>query len=499
MFMNKTSVWNAGWLIFCGVQAGLEVEAKVQPAAIFTDNAVLQQNLSLPVWGTAADGQVVTVKINGQEASSPVVKGKWMVRLKPMSGGGPFTMTIAGENTVQLTNILMGEVWLCSGQSNMQWPLAETEKAEEFIAASVDRDLRLFTVPLVTASSPAADLPGGRWDICNPGTVRGFSAVAYHFGRELRKVLRIPIGLINDSYGGSIVEAWTSEPYIRSDPESSQHLFNKPEWAEGPQNGFCLLYNGMIAPIVPYGIRGVIWYQGEGNTVSGEAVHYRKSFPLLVRNWREDWGLGDFPFLFVQLAPWEKDEFFHVAVDPEGTGWAVVREAQLNTSRTVTNTAMVVITDAGDKESIHPRRKEPVGQRLALAARAVAYGQKVDYRGPSYRAMRVRGAKVVLSFYDADKGLVVQGDTATGFAVAGVDQRFYPAQAKVVRQNQIEVWSDQVPEPVAVRYGWANCPVVNMASRAGMPMSPFRTDNWPPEKPFVTYKLPPSSLPGTSP
>jgi len=475
------------WLFACASLSGSRLEAAVKPAAIFTDNAVLQRGISVPVWGTARDGEIVTVKINGQTAAATASGGKWLVRLKPMAAGGPFTMTISGENTVELKNLLIGEVWLCGGQSNMQWPLAETDHAEDLIAQSKDEGLRLFTVPLVTAPAPAQDLPGGKWDLCGPDPVRNFSAVGYHFGRELRRSLGVPIGLINDSYGGSIVQAWTSALYLESDPESKPGLAHKPDWAEGPQNGFGLLYNGMIAPIIPYALRGVIWYQGEGNTVSTEADHYRTSFPLLIRNWREDWGQGDFPFLFVQLAPWARDAKFHVAVDPEGTGWAVVREAQLLTSRRVKNTAMAVITDAGDPDRIHPRRKEPVGQRLALAARAVAYRQPVNFRGPSYKSMKIKGSKAVLSFYDVDGGLIVQGDAATGFGIAGVDRQFHPAQAKILGEGRIKVWSDRVAQPVAVRYGWANCPAVNVANRAGLPMSPFRTDHWPPEKPFKTY------------
>ena len=481
------------WLLTGAFLTGSSLQAAVKPAAIFADNALFQRGANVPVWGAAKDGETVTVRFNGQEAATTTSEGRWMVRLKPMDAGGPFTMTISGENTIEFKNILIGEVWLCGGQSNMQWPLAETDNAEDLIAQSMDDKLRLFTVPLVTAREPAKDLPSGKWDLCGPDTVRNFSAVAYHFGRELRKVLRVPVGLINDSYGGSIVQAWTSERCIMSDPESRPYINNKPDWAEGPQNGFCLLYNGMIAPIIPYGIRGAIWYQGEGNTVSTEADHYRTSFPVLIRNWREDWGQGDFPFLFVQLAPWARDAVFHVSVDPEGTGWAVVREAQLITSRTVTNTAMAVITDAGDADRIHPRRKEPVGHRLALAAQAVAYGQHVAYKGPAYKSMQVKGSKAMLSFLDADGGLMVQGETATGFAIAGSDKKFYPAQARIVQGEKMEVWSDQVAQPAAVRYGWANYPIANVSNRAGLPMSPFRTDQGPPEKPFKTYKWPPET------
>jgi sialate O-acetylesterase len=468
-----------------------QVRAIVKPAAIFTDNAVLQREIDVPIWGTARSNEVVTVSINGQKVSSIARDGKWMARLKPMTAGGPYTLSISGENAIVLTNILLGEVWLCSGQSNMQWPLKETENGEQFIAKSKDDGLRFFTVPLVTAITPAGDLNGGFWDSSGPDSARNVSAVAYHFGCSLRKNLGVPVGLISSSYGGSIVQAWTGNSYIISDPESRRYLDKKPDWAKGSQNGFSLLYNGMIFPIIPFGIRGVIWYQGEGNTESTEANHYRTSFPLLIRNWREAWGEGDFPFLFVQLAPWVRDPIYHVAVDPEGTGWAVVREAQLITSLNVKNAGMVVITDLGDENRIHPKRKEPVGQRLALAARAIAYGENVVYRGPVFQSMNVEDSKVILSFEDASGAIIFHGDKIMGFTIAGSDKKFFPAQGKIVGKKQIEIWSDQVSKPSAVRYGWCNYPIVNMYNLAGLPMSPFRTDTWPPEKPFITLKLAP--------
>lgn len=489
--MQRKSFFPVVCLLASAMLACSGARAVTKPAAIFTDNAVLQRGISLPVWGTANDGEVVTVTLNGQTVRATAREGKWMVRFKPMKEGGPFTMTIAAEKTTTLTNVFLGEVWLCSGQSNMQWPLAETDNADEFIAGSRDDGLHLFTVPLATSPTPVSDLSGGSWQTCSPQTVRNFSAVAYHFGRRLRKSLGVHVGLVHSSYGGSIVQAWTAAPYINSDPESRCYLGNLPEWAQGPQNGFSLLYNAMIAPIVPYGIRGVIWYQGEGNTESTEGEHYRTSFPLLIRNWREAWGEGDFPFLFVQLPPWAHDGFFHVSVDPAGTGWAVLRQSQLETSKHVKNTAMAVIMDLGDEERIHPRHKDPVGQRLALAAQKEVYGQQVIDKGPIFQSMKVREKKAVLTFEPNDSDLAVHGEEITGFTIAGADQKFYPAQAKITGKRRMEVWSDQVPKPVAVRYGWANYPIVNMFNQAGLPMCPFRTDSWPAERPFKTYKWPP--------
>jgi sialate O-acetylesterase len=481
----------AGILFTIGVLICPRSRAIVKPAAIFSDNAVLQRGISIRVWGTARNSERVTVALNGQEAATIARDGKWMARLKPMTAGGPFRLIITGENRVELTNVCVGDVWLCSGQSNMQWPLSETENGEQFIAKSKDDGLRLFTVPLAVADAPASDLAGGDWRPCGPDSVGNFSAVAYHFGSKLRKALGVPIGLIDSSYGGSIVQAWTSMPYILSDQESSRYLGNLPTWAAGPQNGFSHLYNAMIAPIIPYGIRGVIWYQGEGNTESSEPQHYRTAFSLLIRNWRAAWGQGEFPFLFVQLPPWAKDDFFHVSVDPDATGWAVLRQSQLDTSRTVKHTAMVVTMDLGDEIRIHPRRKDPVGQRLALAALGVAYGQNVSYKGPIFKSFKVNGATAVLSFEKAPGGLVVHGNEITGLTVAGRDRKFYPAKAQITDKRKIKVWSEKVAKPAAVRYGWANYTVVNVFDESGLPLAPFRTDDWPAEKPFKTYPWPP--------
>jgi sialate O-acetylesterase len=471
--------------------ASSQAGAIVKPAVIFTDNAVLQRGIKVPVWGTAAEGEVVTVSFNGQVATTTARDGKWIIRLKPMREGGPFTLVIRGENKMERTNILVGEVWLCSGQSNMQWPLQETDGSEKFIAESADPGLRLFTVPLTISNLPASDLSGGNWLAAGPGTVPNFSAVAYHFGRHLRQSLgNVPLGLIHSSFGGSIVQAWTAMPCIQSDPESRQYLGKLPSWADGPQNRFSVLYNGMIAPIVPYGIRGVIWYQGEGNTESTEPGHYLTSFPLLIRNWRQAWGEGDFPFLFVQLPPWAHDGFFHVSVDPDATGWAVLRDSQFKTARKVKNTAMVVTMDLGDADHIHPRLKEPVGQRLALAAEAVAYDQHVVFQGPIFKSCKIKGNAAVLTFNEKGGGLVARDKEIVGFNIAGSDRKFYPAHATIIGPGQMEIWSDLVSEPVAVRYGWSNFAVVNMFNRAGLPMAPFRTDDWPAEKPFKTYPWP---------
>jgi sialate O-acetylesterase len=483
--------------------AGLAIVARgeVKVNGLFTDGAVLQQGRPVPVWGTATDGEKVIVKIQGQTASATAKDGRWMVRFKRLNPGGPFTMTIAGENTVTLTNLLVGDVWLCSGQSNMEFPLARAANAQEAIAACGDPQLRLFTVPRAASDQPRTEVTG-HWKEASPETVTNFSAVAYFFGRDLRKALKAPIGLIHSSVGGTPAEAWTSRGTLEADPELKQILERYAETvrkfdpaqaeaehqqalekhkeavakanAEGkqpprapraPENPIhsnrrpCGLYNAMIVPLQPYAIAGVIWYQGESN--SGRAAEYQKLFPAMIGNWRQAWGEGDFPFLFVQIAP-EKD------MTPE------IREAQLLTWQKVPRTAMAVITDVGNDTDIHPIWKEPVGARLALAARAITYGEELEYSGPVYASMKVKDGQAILSFTHVGGGLVAKDGELKGFTIAGADGNFMPATAKI-QGKTVVVSSPTVTRPVAVRYGWEHTPDVNLYNKEGLPATPFRT------------------------
>ena len=434
--------------------------AAVKPHSLFSDAAVLQQGTKAPIWGTAADGEKVTVSFQGQMAATTAKEGKWLVRLKPLKPGGPFTMTIAGSNKIELKSILVGEVWICSGQSNMAWQVSGTTDAEATIAASGDPQLRLFRVPPAFADTPQADVTGA-WSEAGPNAVGGFSAVGYFFGRELREALNVPVGLINTSYGGTRIEAWTSVRVLDEKPGAAAKNQNQPG----------VLYNAMIAPLIPYSIRGAIWYQGESN--AGQAYLYRTRLPSLIGNWREDWGQGVFPFLFVQLAPFSRNP--EQAFD---SAWAELREAQLLTSLRCPRTGMAVITDVGDCGDIHPKNKAPVGARLALAARAIAYGEQIAYQGPLCSSMMTKGGRAVLIFTNAGTGLKADGDVLKGFAVAGEDKKFYDAEA-TIRGDKVIVRSPQVPSPVAVRYAWCDCPTANLTDSNGLPASPFRTDDWP--------------------
>jgi sialate O-acetylesterase len=485
--------------------------AAVKPHALFSDGMVLQQGMKVPVWGTADEGEKVTVRFQSQEVTATAKDGKWMVRLASLKVGGPFEMTISGQNTLHFKNVFVGEVWICSGQSNMEWPVHASADAEITIAGSWNPLLRLFTVPKTAAGLPRHTVRG-TWQECGPQTVPGFSAVAYFFGRELQKTRQVPVGLIHTSWGGTPAEAWTStaaleaEPALRYLGERQAHALagypkavdryiadlnrykeavlkaaaEKRELPAPPTAltapgrnpwGASTLYNGMIASLIPYAIRGAIWYQGESN--AGRAYEYRRLLPAMITNWRKDWGQGDFPFLIVQLAP-----FMKIEAEPKESQWAELREAQLLTSLRVPNTALAVITDVGNETDIHPKKKEPVGARLALAARAVAYGEKTVYSGPIYREMKVDGEQTSLSFQHTGSGLVAKGGPLVGFTIAGPDHKFVNAQAEI-RDGKVVVWSPSVQQPVAVRYGWANYPVVNLWNREGLPASPFRTDDFP--------------------
>jgi sialate O-acetylesterase len=452
-------------VVLC-IAAGL-CRADVKPHPLFSDNAVLQAGKEIPVWGSADDGEEVTVSLGQATAKATAKDGKFMVKLPKTPAGGPFELTFKGKNTVTAKNILVGEVWVCGGQSNMEWTVngsAEPQKTKE---GAKNPSLRRFKVPHKAAAKPETTV-AGKWEECTPETVGNWTAVGYFFARYLNKELNAPVGLIDDNWGGTIAEAWMPEKSLADHAELKSLL--KPIDGKNP-NVACALYNGMIHPIQPYAIAGAIWYQGESN--AGRAFQYRTLFPLTVQSWRDTWGQGDFPFLFVQLAP-----FMKIEPEPKESSWAELREAQLLTSQKVKNTAQAVITDVGDEKDIHPKQKEPVGHRLALAALALAYGKKVDYQGPEYDSMKVDGNKAILSFKNLGGGLVCKGDKLTGFAICGEDKKFVNADA-VIQDDKVIVSSPNVAKPVAVRFGWANYPVVNLWNKAGLPASPFRTDNFP--------------------
>lgn len=638
-----TLIWFAG--------ASYAVGATLELARLLSDGAVLQRGEKIPVWGWADAGQAVTVVIGdytGKTVAS--AEGKWKLLLPPMKAGGPYEMDVsAGGERLLVKDILIGEVWICSGQSNMQWPVVRASNAEFELATANWPEIRQFEVPNQVSTVPLDRLEEGEWLPATSEHVGAFTAVGYFFGRELFKRLQVPIGLVNTSWGGTIVETWTSPESIKTiqryqevvdelqstdlaaierkhleqiqellggpvpetDPgmregepiwagtqvdrsdwkqmevpglwESrgldgidgviwfsrdfqltrqqasegvtihlgaiddaditwvngqkvgSMNTYNEPRayrvtsdylregsnllvvrvtdtgggggiagdpeqlfvqtkssriplsgtWvfkvgkvrirsALGPNSKPTLLYNAMVNPLIPYAFRGAIWYQGESN--AGEAYEYRDHFPLMIRDWRQKWDKGDFPFLFVQLA-----NFMKPADEPLDSAWAELREAQTMTL-SLPNTAQAIIIDLGEADDIHPTNKQDVGYRLSLGARQVAYGENLESSGPMYHSMIVEGNKARIRFRGAGRGIITRSGSGPvkGFALAGSDRKFYWAECRIVGRNEVEVHSDKVPEPIAVRYAWADNPdTANLYNMEGLPACPFRTDDWP--------------------
>jgi sialate O-acetylesterase len=436
---------------------------------LFGDGMVIQREQPVPVWGTAEAGRGVTVSVAGQKKTATAdASGKWKVVLDPLKAGGPVDFTVAADRTIALKNVLVGEVWLCSGQSNMGWSVRLSSNAQEEIAAARHPQIRLFTVPKRESETPQTDVEGA-WQECSPATIPTFSAVAYYFGRALQKSLNVPVGLVHSSVGATRAQAWTPRPVLDGE---FKEVFAQHDREKANPNATVkpvapsTLYNGMIAPIVPFALRGTIWYQGEGNV--GSPKMHQSLFPALIRSWRKEWG-SEFPFLYVQLAN-------HLARKdaPVESYWAMLRESQ-RTTLSVPKTAMAVAIDIGDAQDIHPKNKQEVGRRLALAADAVAYGKDVVYSGPMIASMKREGARIRLTFTHVGGGLVAKGDGLKGFAVAGEDRKFVWAQAKI-EGSTVVVWADGVAKPAMVQYGWADNPECTLYNKEGLPASPFMID-----------------------
>lgn len=507
------------------VLGALPACAGMNMPVVFSDHMVLQRDMAVPVWGTSEAGEKITVEYGGQKKVATADKaGNWMVKLSPMPASfEPCILRISGSSSQQpitIKDVLVGEVWLCSGQSNMAWTNKGTLLSNVCAQVCAEADypqLRGFHVIKSTAQTPQRSVAGS-WMVCNPTNAAEFSATGYFFGRNLCRDLKVPVGLIVSAAGGTPSEAWTSLSALEKDPAypeiaakwektladypaaiQSYEQVAIPDWrkavaeakAEGkpvphkprepkgpahtsrPAN----LFNAMIAPLIPFSIRGVAWYQGESNadTMQG-ALQYYTLFPSLIRDWRARWGQGDVPFLFVQLANFRALQTKAV----ENTSWPFLREAQTRTL-SLANTGMAVAIDVNDEsDNIHPQNKQEVGRRLSLVALAQVYGQRLSYSGPVYDGMKVKGDKAVVRFKHADGGLVVRLTDArsklNGFALAGQDGKFVWANA-VADGNSVVVSSPEVAKPVSVRYSWAMNPIGNLYNGTGLPTSPFRTDD----------------------
>ncbi len=481
-------------LLLCCGWLGSSLQAEVKPHPLFTDNMVLQADQPCHVWGVANAGEEVQVMLSGgKEAAEAKTqaddKGFWSVQLPKQSYGTGYTLKLVGSNTVEFKNVAVGEVWVCSGQSNMEWSLNASYDADRAKAKADNPMLRLFTVKKRTAPKPIDDQADlghfTTWAECTAQNVGSFSAVAYYFGQAVQAELKAPVGLIHTSWGGTPAQAWTSYEALAAVEElkdyttahakaTEQFAADKKPWGPNVPGS---LYNAMIHPLLKFPIRGAIWYQGESN--AGRAEEYRTLFPTMIQDWRTKWGGEDFPFYAVQLAPF-------IAGDADGVAYAELRDAQLHATKALKNVGMAVITDVGDLFDIHPRNKQVVGNRLARAALANTYKTTSVGSGPIYKSLEIKDNEAIVSFDHLGGGLVgrfgpnsfnVNG-AISGFTLCGEDDSFYPAKAKIVN-NTVVVTCDKVAKPKAVRFGRCNYPVVNLFNKEGLPASPFRTDSLP--------------------
>lgn len=487
--------------------ATITASADVKLPALFSDHLVLLAGAPVPVWGWAAPQENVTVEIAGQKITTVAgADGTWRVSLQPMKPGGPLALTVRGTNTMVVRDVLAGEVWLGSGQSNMGLQVKSAQNYAEEMAAAEQPEIRMFTVANQTARSPLDDC-AGHWEVCHPGTVGNFSAALYFFGRDLHRQLQVPVGLINSSWGGTPIQPWISLDVLAAYPGYAALLENKrkeiaawPEkerkiladlkaweavaararaagqpqppkpWNPGPPDSGRFMpgqiYNAMIHPLLPCRLRGVVWYQGEANAGGGEkgAQDYTDLLTRLISSWRAAWDLADLPFYYVQLPNYNNN------------GWAWFREGQARVL-SVPHTGMAVTIDIGEADNIHPVNKQAAGHRLALIALANVYGQKQPFQGPEFAGGEPAGAALKITFRHADGGLVAHAGALRGFQIAGTDKKWLPAAAQIAGET-VSVSSPAMAQPLAVRYDWSGNPDGNLYNGAGLPASPFRTDQW---------------------
>jgi sialate O-acetylesterase len=485
---------SGGWVLPC--------QAEIKVPNVFSDHMVLQQGQENKVWGKGNANETVTISIADKSVTCTANKdGDWSAKLPALSVGGPHSMRISGSSVVELKDILVGEVWICSGQSNMQWSVNQSNDPDlEKLAANYP-NIRMINFPQKGSQEPIWSHEDRKWQVCSPATVGNFSAVGYFFARQLNQSINVPIGMINNAWGGSACEAWVNRDVIAAqfpglnnrwkDIESKnseeivklqqktdrtqdenrrlQTLQNQLTGNARPSN----IYNGVLKSHLGYGIKGAIWYQGESN--ASRAYQYRDLFPAMIKNWRDEWGQGDFPFYWVQLADFQAE-----VSQPAESDWAELREAQTLALSKVPNSGQAVIIDIGEGKDIHPMNKVDVGRRLARWALANQYGVQIDYQSPRYDSMEKAGDKILIRCnYLGGGWRPFDTQEIFGFSIAGADRKFFNAKAVIKEDGRIEVSSGEVKEPVAVRYAWAQNPICNLFSRNGLPLTPFRTDDWP--------------------
>ena len=462
--------------------ASFQINAKIKLPALFSDNMMLQQKANSPMWGWAEKNGNLTIKTSWNSKLYKVKadnQGKWKVDLQTPVAGGPFTIEVTeGTEKIIIKNVLIGEVWLCSGQSNMEMPLKGFQgqpviNGNEIIVRSTNINIRLITVPRATVLEPLTDFEG-KWEVASPKTTSNFSATAWYFGSLLQEVLDVPVGLIHVSYGGSSMEAWMNQEMLK-DFASAKIPTTKEELAKDPNRVPTTLFNGMLSPVIGYGIKGCIWYQGESNYE--RAAEYKDLMKKMVSSWRTLWKQGDFPFYYAQIAPFNYASF-HPKDYLDKYNSAYLREAQLKASKEIPNSAMAVLMDIGEENSIHPMDKEKGGSRLAYLALARTYGiEGFEFESPKYKSMEIKDNSVTVSFDDVANGITSYDKEVSGFELAGADKIFYPAKT-VVRRKSVILTSDKVAKPVAVRYLFKDFAKAELFSAGGLPVSSFRTDEW---------------------
>lgn len=504
---NKCRQWKRAIVLLILCPAAV-VLGQVKLPKIFGDHMVVQRELPVHVWGLATPGETITVGFRGETQSTVAgVLGRWSVFLAPGKAGGPFEITVTGSDavknatphptqTITIEDVLVGDVWLASGQSNMEFFLRGASTAAQDLPHAADPNLRLFHVNRKADQFPQTNIDSDGWAISSPDAASTFSAIAWYFARELERQEHVPMAVIESAWGGTPVQAWTRMAALGSDaalapvfqiwgkdternPGAELEKANqereiteakaafKPAPVFRPQQalesqGPGLLYNGMIAPLTPFPIRGAIWYQGEANANAMRAPFYGRTFRTMIEDWRRQWAIGGFPFLFVQLPNYQAGA---------GLDWPSIREQQLQALELI-NTGMAVTIDIGDPKLLHPPDKKDVAIRLALVARSLSYGEQIEYSGPVFRQVTQEGTKLRL-WFDHAKGMHAKiEDELTGFEVAGSDGKFVPAAAAIAGANVL-VWSPAIVEPVFVRYGWANSPECNLVNSDGLPASPF--------------------------
>jgi sialate O-acetylesterase len=515
--MDSRKIFVAILILIVETIYGISAYADVSIPRIIGENMVLQRDMEIPVWGLAEPGEKVIVKMNGcnKEAEADP-NGRWMVKLPAMGAGGPYEMTINGKNSISLKNIMVGEVWVCSGQSNMELPVGDAKDSAKEVSAANYPAIRFFKIPRKTSGRPLSDV-NAVWCECNPETAREFSAVGYFFGRSIHKELSVSVGLIDSSWGGSRIEPWTSPegfkmvektadiakrientnsdyrksvsaslrsieqwlPKVKKAIAGNSQLPADPDFPKHQLDGFWEptgIYNAMIAPIVPFAIRGVIWYQGEANL--GEGMLYYERMKVLIGGWRKVWAEGDFPFYYVQLAPYRytDDTYYRSGGDPYKL--PAIWEAQTK-AMSIPNTGMAVTVDITDNVSdIHPTNKQDVGKRLSLWALAKTYGKKeIVYSGPMYKEMKKEDGKIRVYFDYIGGGLATgDGKEPKDFEIAGADKKYEKAKA-VIDKDTVIVWSEEIKEPAAVRFAWHQEARPNLCNKEGLPACPFRTEN----------------------